>query len=212
MTLEHIDLPNIGFTLDKVPVDIIQQLKVDTNNLLEKSQQELDTIRQIHAVSGHVKNEYRFDPVPEYLNNYLLWLANAHDSKYNYVDSQNNVRHDWELKLTDCWVNNQGSGEFNPLHGHNGVYSFVIWLDIPYTMEDEHEYFPHADYLKSGTFEFAYTNTLGVIKGFRIPTDKKMNGKIALFPAGMRHVVYPFATKNIGNRISISGNLNIVPT
>ena len=33
--------------------------------------------------------------------------------------------------LSSMWVNYQKQTEFNPLHDHNGVYSFVIWMKIP---------------------------------------------------------------------------------
>ena len=33
--------------------------------------------------------------------------------------------------LQQIWVNYQKQGEFNPLHDHGGVYSFVIWMKIP---------------------------------------------------------------------------------
>ena len=47
-------------------------------------------------------------------------------------------------KLTDktvlsmnMWVNFQRKYEFNPLHKHSGLLSFVIWMKIPYNFEDE---------------------------------------------------------------------------
>ena len=33
--------------------------------------------------------------------------------------------------LQSMWVNYQKQTEFNPLHDHGGVYSFVIWMKIP---------------------------------------------------------------------------------
>ena len=33
--------------------------------------------------------------------------------------------------LVDWWVNIQKQNDFNPMHRHGGVYSFVIWMKIP---------------------------------------------------------------------------------
>ena len=40
-------------------------------------------------------------------------------------------------QLTDLWVNYQYKHEFNPLHDHSGVYSFVIWMKIPTSFSDQ---------------------------------------------------------------------------
>ena len=37
-----------------------------------------------------------------------------------------------KLILNSFWVNYQFKNEFNPYHDHAGVYSFAIWLKIPY--------------------------------------------------------------------------------
>ena len=61
------------------------------------------------------------------------------------------------------WVNYQKQNEFNPLHDHNGVYSFVIWMKIP-TRHFEQNKNPIAlrsNNPKISTFEFRYLNTLG---------------------------------------------------
>ncbi len=42
-----------------------------------------------------------------------------------------------QLVLSSLWVNYQYKTEFNPYHDHTGVYSFAIWLQIPYEWEDQ---------------------------------------------------------------------------
>ena len=39
------------------------------------------------------------------------------------------------LVLNSIWVNYKCKTEFNPYHEHSGVYSFAIWLKIPYDLE-----------------------------------------------------------------------------
>ena len=41
--------------------------------------------------------------------------------------------------LGTWWVNYQKQNEFNPVHNHGGVYSFVIWMKIPYDSEKQNQ-------------------------------------------------------------------------
>ena len=42
-----------------------------------------------------------------------------------------------KLLLNQFWVNYQYKTEFNPIHNHTGVYSFVIWMKIPYSWDEQ---------------------------------------------------------------------------
>ena len=108
-----------------------------------------------------------------------------------------------------AWINVQKKHEFNPVHNHTGLFSFVIWLDIPYNINDELANGPgkQSNNNLAGHFEFAFRNTLGEHTTVPIPVDKTFNGKICIFPSAMPHTVYPFYTSN-DYRITVSGNVN----
>ena len=40
-------------------------------------------------------------------------------------------------KLTSWWVSYQKKNEFFSYHHHSGIYSFVIWMKIPYSYRDQ---------------------------------------------------------------------------
>ena len=110
--------------------------------------------------------------------------------------------------LNSFWVNYQKQGEFNPLHDHGGVYSFVIWMKIP-TKHFEQNKNPIS--LKSNThvisaFQFQYTNILGKMQPYDYEMNPEMEGTILFFPSQLRHCVYPFYNCD-EDRISISGNV-----
>ena len=113
-----------------------------------------------------------------------------------------------EIELFNLWVNFQKKHEFNPIHIHDGLYSFVIWHKVPYLYEDERERLPHMkqDQIRAGMFAFFYSEPGGKIHQEAIPVDNKWEGKICLFPASLNHCVYPFYTSD-EYRISISGNI-----
>ena len=115
----------------------------------------------------------------------------------------------WNLE--SLWVNYQKQHEFNPPHDHSGVYSFVIWMQIP-TSYAEQRKLPicaesNADNHISN-FAFSYTNTMGRVSTFAYNMEKEAEGYMVMFPSTMLHQVFPFY-ENDGERISISGNINI---
>jgi hypothetical protein len=112
-----------------------------------------------------------------------------------------------KFKLETLWVNFMKKYEFNPMHTHTGVYSFVLWIDIPYDIKDE---MSRESSIKSNTncpghFEFFYTNSFGKIEAHSIPADKSFNSVLVFFPAKLNHCVHPFYTSD-EYRISVSGN------
>tara|TARA_Y100001968_G_C19053832_1_gene570443 strand:+ start:78 stop:593 length:516 start_codon:yes stop_codon:yes gene_type:complete len=75
-----------------------------------------------------------------------------------------------KLVLNQIWVNYQYKTEFNPYHDHSGVYSFAIWLKIPYAWKNQKQLEQFRGIkegnTKAGNFEFEYIDTLGGIRNF----------------------------------------------
>ena len=119
-----------------------------------------------------------------------------------------------KILLNRFWVNYQYKTEFNPFHNHSGLYSFVIWMKIPYSWEDQKKLPQFRDIkekdIKAGNFEFEYTDSLGdvITRGYNL--SPKFEGYMVFFPARLRHCVYPFYEKE-EPRISIAGNLSNFP-
>ena len=124
------------------------------------------------------------------------------------LDKKSNV----DLRLESAWVNFQKKGEFNPMHNHTGMYSFVLWYKIPYFSSIEEKASPgrKSNNNLAGKFEFIYSNILGSVTGAMIDVDRQWEGQILLFPSMLNHTVYPFYSSD-EYRISIAGNLFIKP-
>lgn len=107
--------------------------------------------------------------------------------------------------LGKFWVNFQRKYEYNPLHDHSGMFSFVIWMKIPYKWEDEKE----CDWVKGSNSQGTVGNFMLLGNDLRMETFK-MNpdceSHMLLFPSHTLHCVYPFYTSD-DERISISGNI-----
>ena len=114
----------------------------------------------------------------------------------------------FKLCLEQFWVNYQNKHEFNPVHNHGGVYSFVAWLNIPTDHHEQNQHYNAKD--SSGEFNssfcFHYTDSLGNLRTTVYEQYPEMEGTLLFFPAALNHEVYPYYECD-EQRISISGNL-----
>jgi hypothetical protein len=196
-------LPNIGFAIDRVPQDILEELKGE----IYRIEQGFNTVKSNDTLVGHIKKEFKIQETKHVLEPYVMALAFQYLMEFDLLSrSQNNKQ--CPLSLGEVWVNFQSKGEFNPVHRHSGVLSFVIWVKIPYDLSEEEKEFPDVKNPRTSKFEFQFTNILGSIMTQSVDIDKNTEGTICLFPAELNHCVYPFYTSD-EYRISISGNVII---
>lgn len=139
--------------------------------------------------------EFLFDKVDKTLRKYI--------TKNTSLDFSDEKKF---FELDSCWINYQKKHEFNPLHFHSGLFSFVYWTEIPYNIDDEMnlKLAKNSNCPCPSMFSFCYTNILGRIVQ---KTFNSIEGLLFIFPASMLHQVYPFYTSD-QYRISISGNIN----
>ena len=106
------------------------------------------------------------------------------------------------------WVNYQKQNEFNPVHNHGGVYSFVIWMKIPYDSEKQNQkdIARNSNTPSIGDFQFLYSNMLGETDNYNYPMNPDREGTLLFFPSQLLHQVYPFYDCD-EERISVSGNI-----
>jgi len=137
-----------------------------------------------------------------------------HSCKMNFSIEQQKIIDAIEMKgnpvlfLESLWVNFQRRYEYQPIHDHRGIYSFIIFYEIPYLMKDEIAVSPgkNSSQRKAGVLSFHYVNYEGKIRGLDIPADTNWKKRMILFPATLMHSVYPFFSTD-KYRITISGNL-----
>ena len=122
-----------------------------------------------------------------------------------------NQRHPYYLNA--FWVNYQKQNEFNPIHDHDGVYSFVIWMKIPTKHDEQNKNLiaSRANHGSISSFQICYTNTLGRMKAYDYEMNPEMEGTMLFFPSELKHLVYPFYNCD-EDRISISGNIGLNTT
>ena len=112
-----------------------------------------------------------------------------------------------DYTLSSWWVNYQKENEFNPIHGHTGVYSFVLWLKIPTEhAEQNHPSYGVTNAPEKSNFCFSYTNILGEVCTNSYKMGKRYEGTLLFFPSRLKHIVYPYYNCS-EDRISVSGNI-----
>jgi|TARA_R100001460_G_scaffold12447_3_gene28613 hypothetical protein len=197
--------PNVGYLRKKLSSETLKRLQKYIKNKTTKANKTL---------AGNIKGSYDLiDKDNWFFNRELIPLI----SEYDKIFDQKQViptllTNDCKFTLNKFWVNYQAKNEFNPLHDHSGIYSFVIWMQISsdYKKEIELPFIKHCNTKNPNSFQFVYTDALGKIRYHNYKLDPSYEGTMLFFPARMNHQVYPHYLSN-KDRISISGNISIDP-
>lgn len=203
MKIARIDLPNPGVLqadLGQNEIDNLWKLiheyspktaEWDKNKLLN-----IDTDSKQWTIldDGSFQKNVLMPLVQEYFNQFgtpfLHKTSNYHD-----------------LVLNRLWTRASTEGDYQSLHDHQGVFTFVVWMKIPFDGEKERTvqggFRPHAS-----DFGLVYTSTCGSLSKQNWTLTPEMEGTILLFPSDINHIVYPhFTTKEY--RISVAGDISL---
>ena len=159
-------------------------------------------------LAGNISSSYSIvDEDGWFFNNTLLPMLDKYDEVFKNMANDFPTILVHPLYLHSFWVNFQKQGEFNPLHNHSGVYSFVIWMKIPTEFSEQKKIpFARSNGDTISNFSFEFINIIGQSEYHPYTMGADKEGMMLFFPAALRHQVYPFYNCD-GTRISISGNI-----
>jgi len=145
----HNSFPNFGFIQDTVPENILNEL----HTVVAASQTDECRIRS-KKLAGNIESTFQLSNV-QLLENYLTDLCQQYSAGYDLSQTTKNLGSNF-LTLDNCWVNIQKKNEFNPIHSHDGDFSFVIWLTVPYNIAEEQACVnaTHSNSPRNGMFSF----------------------------------------------------------
>tara|TARA_B100001250_G_C19644774_1_gene719866 strand:- start:37 stop:762 length:726 start_codon:yes stop_codon:yes gene_type:complete len=203
------DLPNIPILRSRIPKpaqDFIWKR-------IEESQEEYTSVK--NTLVGNITESLQLEDKDDYFfNNVLKETAEKYANTFPTNCSKNPFgdKRVSNLVLKSLWVNFSKKHEFNPIHNHNGVLSFVLWVKVPTEWQSQHELDISYDtnLACASNFQFFYNDIFGETRGIIVEMDPMMEGCMLLFPSLLQHQVYPFY-ENDGYRISVSGNLCFDP-
>ena len=197
----HISLPNPGVTSGVLPEELYKIIMSE----VEEIQSNWNSYQKWNdGLAGNIEKQYILSKSLPYLETFMNEMCKSYCEHWNLFKKEGDFHFDQE----NLWVNFQKKNEFNPIHHHSGIFSFVCWLKIPYKVKEELNA-PHVRETKNkaaSTFQFQYPNILGNLTLETLYVDHDWERRIVLFPAHLSHCVYPFTTSD-DFRISISGNL-----
>tara|TARA_R110001632_G_scaffold51005_2_gene126994 strand:- start:246 stop:884 length:639 start_codon:yes stop_codon:yes gene_type:complete len=202
------NFPNIGVVEGQLPADMVTNI---WSVIDEARDSPVDSKPELAGnISSSIKLDRNSELLKDFTGETIPAFMKQHMEAYG-PPYRMAMKEGEQFYLESLWVNFQRQHEFNPPHDHAGVYSFVIWMQIPTSYEEQRK-LPIAVESNAdnhiSNFAFSYTNTLGRVSTFAYNMEKEAEGYMVMFPSAMLHQVFPFY-ENDGERISISGNINI---
>jgi len=151
-----------------------------------------DTLKFTEIFHTHLVNYYKHqqEKISIYLENPIEY-QNHKDEDSPYIKILNNDLDTMRYHLHDGpWFNFMKANEFNPLHAHFGEISAICMVKVPDEIENElHSPDPDKKNFKAaGKLEFVGND--GSDPPYKVVSE---TGHVYLFPANMRHQVYPFS-------------------
>ena len=159
-----------------------------------------------YNLAGHLEKQIRIEDMPWEVKEDIMSHFYRQEVQ-RYMRTHKDTSHPLlPIGLESVWINYQKKHEFNPMHNHGGLFSFVIFINIPYDLEEEDKFFPEKQDSKTSRLSFVVNSPMGVPEELAINVDQGFVGKMILFDAKLPHMVYPFYTSD-GERITASGNV-----
>ena len=151
------------------------------------------------------KNNWFYESALKRLTERMFYWDWNNFSKYQIEKDESQLP---EFEMYRFWINYQRQHDFNPLHAHLGLFSFVVFMKIPTHWEKQHS-FPHFDVPSASDFAFVWSekdSELCTTINFKLSPEDE--GRILFFPAFLHHQVYPFYECE-EERITIAGNIRL---
>lgn len=146
-----------------------------------------------------------YDTTKRFENEIIIPAVNSYVNRWGFpIDL--NTTHFPLPKFTNFWVRISKAGEYQPIHTHTSIWTFIIWMKIPFEFENEQTEELNEIYPESGNVTICYLNSIGTLEKEVYRLGKKDEGTIILFPGKLNHIVNPYHTSD-KYRISIAGNI-----
>jgi hypothetical protein len=184
--MQIVPLLNYGVLKSKINLTLYDSLLKECLDLNNKKELISNLTKDNVAKHYYLKN-INIEKLHHFINDMLI----EYDKIYpNYLKNFSIINTPLPLVHGKVWINYQKKGEYLPLHEHDGIFSYSLWMKLPVESE----------------FHFNYNSIIGRSLTHKFILNKEEEGSIILFPSLLRHVVYPFNNSD-ETRISISGNI-----
>ena len=207
MKVQIVDLPNPGILQIKLDDDQVENLwRLAREYAPEDSKWDGNELLDIPLE----QKQYAMRDDGSFTQSVLMPLISEYFEKFcstGVMPFIHRTTHYHDLALNRFWVRASEVNDYQTLHSHQGVFSFVVWMRIPFDGNVERNiqggFRPQA-----GDFSMTYTDICGTIERKDWVLTPEFEGTMLLFPSSLNHVVYPHQTGD-GYRISIAGDISL---
>jgi len=179
-----------------LPEHLTEIFKQKSIQALENQTQEYNIIMR-NSLAGKIESEVEIEQGDNFTK------MDLEELKYHFMHHLENIlgMKVVDMRFDSLWTNFQKPKEYNPIHSHSGLFSFVWYLDIPEVIR--HEWKDSITSSPSdGMIQF-HSEESG-----RLLTFNPRTADLFIFNAYQQHQVVPFQSDV--TRISLAGNISIV--
>jgi hypothetical protein len=157
--------------------------------------------------SGQDQQWTLYDTTKVFENEVLIPAVNAYIDKWGYPMNIKTT-HLPVPEFNRFWVRFSNIGDYHALHDHQAILSFVIWLNLPTSWEDEQEGKMWQKHPHASDFQLCYTDSIGRVRKQDYKLDRKGEKTMLLYPSDFHHQVYPHFTSD-EFRVAVAGDVSI---
>jgi len=120
--------PNVGVVEGQLPEDVTENIWT----VIKEARDQPEDMKS--ELAGNISSSIRLDSSSPLLEQFVGEILPSFMDNHiqNYGAPWRAVMKEGQgFSLESLWVNFQRQHEFNPPHDHSGVFSFVIWMQIP---------------------------------------------------------------------------------
>jgi len=200
MIAQNRQFANAGYSIRTCTSQELDEIWPEIHNVSQTTEQ------MNHGHVGVIKREYKLTDARTL--NMLSSIVGPMTQQY-LQENHYAVQPGRQLGLAQAWVNLQAPGEYLAPHTHTSLFSFALWMSVPFTQSQEHEWHARQGKItqQGPAFTFYYTDSTGRVTPCNLPVDRTWEGRCVLFPSEMTHGVTPFYSTQ-EPRITVSGNID----
>ena len=197
-----VDLPNYGVLeceLEDKEIDYLWKL---VHKYSRGAKWEGNRLLSVDNIDD--KQFFVTDDEGTFQNNVLMPAAQTYFEKYGTPFKLKST-HYHVPRFSRFWCRVSQDGDYQSIHDHQGIFTFVVWLRIPFEGEEENAvqrgFRPEA-----GDFVLCYPDTCGQYQKRNWVLGKGSEGKMLFFPSDINHIVYPHYTTT-EYRVALAGDI-----
>ena len=189
--MKPLQLPNDGYIRSSLPKDLFDTLLIEG----------LDCYNNESRITGLMRPDgtqtcphYDMsDKNTDYLKEFMFPYVDGYMDNFRYLQSIKCLSSNSPFIFGKPWYNIQRPNDYLPIHTHDGVLSYTIWLKLPPLSE----------------FIFYYSGIVNQMD-YTMRLTPQNEGDFIFFPATLCHGVHPFPSNDPSEiRLSISGNISL---